>query len=142
MKKKILKYGLITIGITVVLFLVIAPHTISCPPGAHSEKQEAISDLSMLATAIKMFYLDNGFYPTEEQSLEALVSKPTTEPIPSNYPENGYMPRIPLDPWSRAYNYKVEIEEGEPFPVLWVEKHLPELEEIVIEEVRTRKSPN
>jgi general secretion pathway protein G len=58
-------------------------------------------------TALKLFKLDNGFYPVTEQGLESLVEKPTSGQIPQKYREDGYLEqnRIPLDPWGNPYAY-------------------------------------
>lgn len=57
-----------------------------------------------IATALKLYELDNGFFPTTEQGLDALVRRPSTSPIPQNW--NGpYIERSPIDPWGRPYQY-------------------------------------
>jgi len=57
-----------------------------------------------LATALKLYELDNGSYPTTSQGLAALRIKPTTNPLPANW--NGpYIEKDPLDPWGRPYIY-------------------------------------
>jgi len=57
-----------------------------------------------LATALKLYELDNGNFPTTSQGLVALRTKPTTSPIPSNW--NGpYIEKDPLDPWGVPYIY-------------------------------------
>lgn len=58
-------------------------------------------------TALKLFKLDNGFYPTTEQGLEALITKPASGRVPANYKEGGYLEqkKIPLDPWGNPYLY-------------------------------------
>jgi len=57
--------------------------------------------------ALKLFKLHNGFYPTTEQGLNALVEKPTTGRIPTAWQEDGYIEKgtIPKDPWERDYLY-------------------------------------
>lgn len=64
-------------------------------------------DISAIETSLKLYHLDNGFYPTTEQGLMALIEKPTTEPIPLRWSENGYLDKrsIPKDPWGREYLY-------------------------------------
>lgn len=58
-----------------------------------------------VATALDMYELDNGSYPSTEQGLKALTTKPDIAPIPDNW--NGpYVKKIPLDPWERPYVYK------------------------------------
>ncbi|MEW6570049.1 MAG: type II secretion system major pseudopilin GspG [Nitrospirota bacterium] len=58
-------------------------------------------------TALKLFKLDNGFYPDTEQGLQALVEKPAIGRIPEKYREEGYLEqkKIPLDPWGNPYIY-------------------------------------
>lgn len=58
-----------------------------------------------IATALKLYELDNGFFPTAEQGLGALLKKPSTPPVPENW--NGpYLEKQPLDPWGRPYQYQ------------------------------------
>ena len=58
-------------------------------------------------TALKLFKMDNGFYPDTQQGLEALIEKPTAGRIPHNYREEGYWEerQIPLDSWGNPYIY-------------------------------------
>lgn len=65
----------------------------------------AQSDISGLASALKMYRLDNGRYPTSEQGLQALVVKPDTDPVPKNWKTNGYLDKLPRDPWGNDYKY-------------------------------------
>jgi len=58
-----------------------------------------------LEQALQLFKLDNGFYPTTEQGLVALVRIPEVGRIPKNYRQGGYIDRIPNDPWGGAYVY-------------------------------------
>lgn len=65
----------------------------------------AQSDISGLASALKMYRLDNGRYPTSEQGLQALMVKPDTDPVPKNWKTNGYLDKLPRDPWGNDYKY-------------------------------------
>ena len=58
-------------------------------------------------TALKLFKLDNGFYPSTEQGLAALVEEPASGQIPQKYREGGYLEqkKVPPDPWGNAYVY-------------------------------------
>ncbi len=58
-----------------------------------------------LEQALQLFKLDNGFYPSTEQGLVALVRAPEVGRIPKNYRQGGYIDRIPNDPWGNAYVY-------------------------------------
>lgn len=58
-----------------------------------------------LATALKMYELDNGMFPTTSQGLAALRRKPSTNPVPKNW-QGPYIEKEPLDPWGQSYQYK------------------------------------
>ncbi|MEW6324715.1 MAG: type II secretion system major pseudopilin GspG [Nitrospirota bacterium] len=58
-----------------------------------------------IESALQLYKLDNGIYPTTEQGLEALVTQPATSPVPTNWKQGGYLPKVPLDPWKRPYVY-------------------------------------
>lgn len=70
-----------------------------------ARRTKAAVEIRQLGTALELFKLDNGFYPSTEQGLDALVSQPTTGKIPTNYPESGYLEKVPLDPWRGIYVY-------------------------------------
>lgn len=55
--------------------------------------------------ALQLFKLDNGFYPSTEQGLAALVRIPEIGRVPKNYRKGGYLDRVPADPWGNAYVY-------------------------------------
>ncbi len=63
------------------------------------------ADIKTLETALKMFKIDNGFYPTTEQGIEALIFEPTVGKLPTKYKEGGYIENLPLDPWDSEYMY-------------------------------------
>ncbi len=58
-----------------------------------------------LETALKLYKLDNGLYPTTEQGLISLITKPTVGVIPKNYKAEGYLEskKVPQDPWGGDY---------------------------------------
>ena len=58
-------------------------------------------DINNLVQALKLYRLDNQRYPTAAQGLQALVVKPTTEPVPPNW--KPYLDKLPNDPWGRPY---------------------------------------
>jgi len=68
-----------------------------------------------IETALKLYKLDNGNYPTTEQGLAALVTKPTTGLIPKNYKDEGYLEskKVPKDPWGSDYIYLSPGEHGD-----------------------------
>ncbi|MES2089751.1 MAG: type II secretion system major pseudopilin GspG [Pseudomonadota bacterium] len=63
----------------------------------------AKTDVSNLMQALKLYRLDNQRYPTAEQGLSALVTKPTASPVPSNW--KPYLEKLPSDPWQQPYQY-------------------------------------
>jgi len=52
-----------------------------------------------------MYRLDNLDYPSTEQGLQALVSKPALAPVPGNWKRGGYLDRLPKDPWGHPFVY-------------------------------------
>ncbi len=65
----------------------------------------AKSDVATLMQQLKLYKLDNGFYPATDQGLQALRVKPATNPVPANWKQGGYLERLPNDPWGRPYQY-------------------------------------
>jgi len=63
----------------------------------------ARTDVNNLAQALKLYKLDNQRYPSAEQGLQALITKPTTNPVPPNW--KPYLDKLPNDPWGRPYQY-------------------------------------
>jgi len=72
-------------------------------------------DIKGIETALKLYKLDTGYYPTTEQGLGALITKPTVGLIPKNYRDEGYLDtkKIPKDPWSNDYLYVSPGEHGD-----------------------------
>ncbi len=62
-------------------------------------------DIQSIISALKMYKLDNGVYPSTEQGLQALARKPETGEIPRNWKSNGYLERLQKDPWRNDYQY-------------------------------------
>ena len=63
----------------------------------------AKTDIANLTQALKLYKLDNQRFPSAEQGLQALVTKPTVGVIPANW--RPYIDKLPMDPWNRAYLY-------------------------------------
>ncbi|ELK6699773.1 TPA: type II secretion system major pseudopilin GspG [Enterobacter kobei] len=75
-----------------------------------ADRQKAASDIIALENALDMYKLDNHRYPTTEQGLEALITAPAQAPRAENYNPNGYIRRLPADPWGNDY---ILISPGE-----------------------------
>lgn len=67
----------------------------------------ARTDIGTLEQALELYKLDNHRYPTTDQGLEALVSKPSGSPEPRNWNAQGYLKKgkLPQDPWGNDYLY-------------------------------------
>ena len=76
---------------------------------------DARVQIKNIETALKLYKLDTGVYPSTEQGLAALVSKPTVGLIPKNYKDEGYLEskKVPKDPWGADYIYVSPGEHGD-----------------------------
>ena len=100
-------FTLIEIMVVVVILGILAgivvPRLLDRPEEARRTK--AAVQIKSLEEALGLFKLDNGFYPSTDQGLQALVSKPDSGRIPNKYREGGYLRKVPKDPWENAYLY-------------------------------------
>jgi len=94
---------MVVIVILGILAALVVPNIISRPDEARviAAKQ----DIASLMQALKLYRLDNQRYPTTEQGLQALTTKPAGSPIPPNWKAGGYIERLPRDPWGHPYQY-------------------------------------
>lgn len=65
----------------------------------------ALQDVRTLDQALEIYKLQNGFYPSTEQGLEALVRRPSGHPEPRSWKPGGYVKSLPKDPWGAPYQY-------------------------------------
>lgn len=114
MKRKQTGFTLLEVMVVVVILGILASFVVPNLLGnkEKADQQKAISDISALEQALDMYKLDNSVYPTTDQGLEALVTKPTGDPEPRNYRNNGYIKRLPNDPWGRDYQYLSPGDNG------------------------------
>lgn len=96
---------MVVIVILGILAAIIAPRIVGRADEA--KVTEAKVQISNLETALKMYRLDNGQYPTTDQGLQALIEKPTVGIIPKNWRGGGYLEKrkVPSDPWDNPYIY-------------------------------------
>ena len=96
---------LIVITILGILASLVAVRMMDRPAEARITK--ARLDIQTIENALKLFKLDNAFYPSSEQGLSALVEKPTVGRIPGKWREGGYLEKstLPKDPWGYDYLY-------------------------------------
>lgn len=95
---------IVVLAIIALVAVMIVPNVIGRPDQARVTV--ANTDLRTISAALKVYRLDNGDYPTTEQGLAALATKPTAPPEPVNWHGEGYLPDVPTDPWGRPFVYK------------------------------------
>ena len=94
-----------------VLAAMIAPKIMNRPDEARVMATH--QDIASVLQALKLYRLDNMRYPSTEQGLQSLVTKPTIEPIPGNWKSGGYLEKLPKDPWGTPYLYLNPGRHGE-----------------------------
>jgi general secretion pathway protein G len=103
--------GLTLIEIMVVMIILgimaglIIPRIMGRPEEAR--RMKARVQIESIETALKLYRLDNGYYPTTEQGLQALVEAPAVGQLPRGWREGGYLEKgkVPKDPWDNEYVY-------------------------------------
>ena len=78
-----------------------------------AKRKTTQTQIAQLEQVLGLYYLDNGFYPTTSQGLEALVKEPPMPPEPLNYKKGGYMKKVPKDAWGREFVYTAPGEHGD-----------------------------
>ena len=96
---------MVVMAILATLAFIVVPRFMGEPEKAKRLKAEIT--IANLETALKTYLIDNGFYPTTDQGLEALVREADTDPVPGRWREGGYLERgkVPGDPWDNEYIY-------------------------------------
>jgi general secretion pathway protein G len=103
------KYTFIEIMVVVIIIAILAAIVMPKFAGRTEDARisSAQSQLSIFQTALSAYNLDTGVYPTTSQGLKAMLTKPTTPPVPVNW-KGPYLSskKVPKDPWKHKYNYK------------------------------------
>ena len=92
---------MVVVVILGILASIIVPKIMDKPDEARIVK--AKQDIRAIQSALELYKLDNFVYPTTDQGLQALVSKPTVDPVPPHWKQ--YLDRLPIDPWDNPYQY-------------------------------------
>lgn len=106
-------FTLIELMVVLVILGILAtflmPKILNRPDEARIIK--ATNDIRAIESALQLYKIDNGSYPTTEQGLMALVKKPDIEPIPRHYRNGGYLDSesAPVDPWGNKH-----LKQGHP----------------------------
>jgi general secretion pathway protein G len=108
-------FTLIEIMVVLVIIGVMAALIVPRVMGRAADAKviAAKSDINTIMNALKLYNLDNGRYPTNEQGLNALINKPNAAPIPLSYKDGGYLEKLPIDPWGNPYQYQNPGKHGE-----------------------------
>jgi len=93
-----------------ILAAIVAPNVIGRVDDAQITKAKA--EIANIENALKFYRLDNFAYPSSEQGIEALVTKPA-DPNIKNWKSGGYLPKLPNDPWGNPYLYLNPGNQGE-----------------------------
>lgn len=111
--------GFTLIEIMVVVFILgllitlVAPRILGRTDEARQTK--AAADIKAIEQALALYKLDNGFFPTTEQGLHALVVPPTTAPLARRWNADGYLEKVPIDPWGTPYVFR---SDGQSYVIL------------------------
>ncbi len=94
---------MVVVVILGVLAALVAPNILGRTGDARITAAKA--DINSIGNALALYKLDNHSFPSTDQGLEALVSKPAGYPEPANYNPDGYLKAVPKDPWGNDYRY-------------------------------------
>lgn len=98
-------FTLVEVMVVVVILGILAVLIVPRVLGRTDEARIAAAkhDIAALMQSLKLYRLDNGRYPTNEQGLQALVARPQAQPLPPNW--KPYLDNVPKDPWGNPYQY-------------------------------------
>jgi general secretion pathway protein G len=100
-------FTLIEIMVVVVILGILAALVVPQIMGRPDQAKVTVAkgDIKAISAALDMYKLDNHAYPGTQQGLEALVAKPSGNPPAKNWNREGYLKRLPIDPWGTVYQY-------------------------------------
>ena len=104
---------MVVVVIIGLLAALVGPRLIG--QGDMAKVTAARAQIKNFEQALELYHLNNGFFPTTEQGLQALIEKPIMQPEPKNYQKGGYLnaKALPKDPWGNEYAYLCPGQEGE-----------------------------
>ena len=94
-----------------ILASIVVPKVVSRTDQAQVVKAE--QDLRAIESALQMYRVDNFSYPSTDQGLDALATKPTSGQEAKNWQPGGYIKKVPKDPWGNDYQYLSPGEKGD-----------------------------
>ena len=100
---------MVVVAIIAILAVVVVPRFLDAPDEAR--KARAQQDVKSLVAALQMYKLDNFNYPSTQQGLEALQTRPGGDPPAPNWKK--YLDQLPKDPWGNPYQYLQPGQRGD-----------------------------
>jgi len=94
---------MIVVVILGILASIVVPKIMGRPDEARATRTQ--QDIRAVGAALDLYRLDNFSYPTTDQGLEALVTKPGNLPQGAHWKQGGYLDKVPADAWGRPYYY-------------------------------------
>ena len=94
---------MVVVVILGILAAVVVPRVMSRPEEARIIRAQ--QDIRALASALKLYRLDNFNYPSTDESLQALIERPENLSEGARWKQGGYLERLPKDPWGNGYQY-------------------------------------
>lgn len=107
-------FTLVELLLVMVIISILAAAVLPRLAGRSEQARRARAEADVKGTiplALDLYEVDNGGYPTTEQGLPALITKPSSEPAPQNW-RGPYLKRPPADPWGRPYAYAHPASHG------------------------------
>ena len=104
---------MVVVVIIGLLAALVGPRLIGQSDAA--KRTAARTQIKQFEQSLELFHLNNGFFPTTDQGLQALIEKPTMQPEPKNYQKGGYLnaKALPKDPWGNDYVYLCPGKDGD-----------------------------
>lgn len=108
-------FTFIEIMVVVAILAILAALVVPRVMGRTDEAKRTAAKVQIrnIEGGLQLYKLDNGIYPTTEQGLKALVEKPTTGVIPKKWKPEGYLAKVPDDPWGNPYKYVSPTPKGD-----------------------------
>jgi general secretion pathway protein G len=121
-KEKRSGFTLLEILVVVLIITILATIVgvnVAREPG-RARRAAAAAQVKAFETALHVYRMEQGAYPTQEQGLRALVEAPRVPPLPARYPESGYLDSriLPADPWGHEYVYLVPGPDGAAYEIV------------------------
>lgn len=93
----------IMLVVTIIALLIASGIYLTTGQLGFSQDVRIRGDISSISSQLKLYYATNGFYPSTEQGLKALVERPQSEPRPTQWRQ--LLEKVPVDPWQQPYEY-------------------------------------